>query len=36
MAKVREDRASTNGAEIERLVQQKMKQELSNARGSRK
>ena len=36
MAKVREDRASTNGAEFDKLVQQKMKQESSNARGSRK
>jgi hypothetical protein len=36
MAKVREDCASTNGTEFDKLVQQKMKQESSNARGSRK
>jgi hypothetical protein len=36
MAKVREDRASTNGAEFDKLLQQKMKQKSSNARGSRK
>jgi hypothetical protein len=38
MAKVGEDCASTNGAEFpdKQLVQQKMKQESSNARGSRK
>jgi hypothetical protein len=36
MAKVTEDRASTNGAEFDKLVQQKMQQESSNARSRKK
>jgi hypothetical protein len=36
MAKVTEDRASTNGAELDKLVQQKMQQESSNARSRKK
>lgn len=36
MTKVREDRSSTNGAEFDKLVQQKMQQEASAARGRRK
>jgi hypothetical protein len=36
MAKVTEDRASTNGTEFDKLVQQKMQQESSNARSRKK
>jgi hypothetical protein len=36
MAKVTEDRASTNGAEFDKLVQQKMQRESSNARSRKK
>jgi hypothetical protein len=36
MTKVREDRASTYGAEFDKLVQEKMQQEASAARGRRK
>jgi hypothetical protein len=36
MTKVREDRASTNGAEFDKLVQEKMLQEVIAARGRRK
>jgi hypothetical protein len=36
MTKVREDCASTNGAEFDKLVQEKMQQEASAVRGRRK